>query len=314
MNLHKLISSSKDTSGDFIDMDVNAEWDKFQKKIGYTDETKKAKQTLDRRIIRYAVAASILGIGVLIYILLFNNKKTVLPEALQESSDLVIHQTLPDGSVLDMSTDAVFELNNFDTSSLRQVIFKDGFGKFSVVHDSLVPFVVIVGALEVKVVGTVFTIDKSDSALTVHTLEGLVSVTSHLDSSEEKIMVYAGEFYTFQMEVKPGLKVKETNTGFFTAADSIAKRQFFAKSKSIKKSEDQRSTYYLEHLIKFLQRKHHGKFKLARRTKFDKKARIKADLNADLTILVQSICEQSNLKARPGKCRDCIELYIEKKK
>ncbi len=95
MNLHKLISSSKDTSGDFIDMDVNAEWDKFQKKIGYTAETKKAKQTPDRSIIRYAVAASIVGIGVLIFILLSNNKKIVHPEALQESSDLVIHQTLP---------------------------------------------------------------------------------------------------------------------------------------------------------------------------------------------------------------------------
>ena len=315
MNLQKLISSSKDTSGDFIDMDVNAEWDKFQKKVGHTPEKRKIKPTLYSGLYPYAVAASIIGIGVLFYFLMSDTKKKVIPEATQEPTVLVKHQQLPDGSSLDLSSNAIVEFNNFNASTLRQVIFKAGLVKFSVVRDSLVPFVVQVDHLEVKVVGTVFTIDKSDSAITVHTLEGLVSVTSRESDTAESILISKGEYYTFYtVDQASYINVKETNTDFFIKTEKISRKQFAIEPGPGKKIETGIRTYYLEHIIQFLQKKHHGKLKLARRTKFDKKAKIKVNLNEELNLVVQAICNQTNLKARPGKCPDCIELYIEKKK
>jgi transmembrane sensor len=101
----------------------------------------------------------------------------VLPPVLKSSSAIVHQpqkQTLPDGTLVELKTGA--ELEAHFTSPLRRVVLRRGEALFHVAKDPDRPFVVSAGEVEVRAIGTAFTVFIADSGVEVVVTEGQVAV------------------------------------------------------------------------------------------------------------------------------------------
>ena len=89
-------------------------------------------------------------------------------------------QLLPDGSIVELKDDAKIDVNY--TAASRQVALLQGEAHFTVAKDVSVPFVVIAGAdLEVRAVGTAFSVQLGTSQVKVLVTEGRVAVDRSSD-------------------------------------------------------------------------------------------------------------------------------------
>lgn len=85
-------------------------------------------------------------------------------------------QLLPDGSVAELRDGA--EITVAFTDSQRRVILRSGEAYFKVAKNPARPFVVAAGGVEVRAVGTAFSVDFGKSAVEVLVTEGKVSVAT----------------------------------------------------------------------------------------------------------------------------------------
>jgi transmembrane sensor len=99
-------------------------------------------------------------------------------------------RTLADGSVVELNGAARIEIEF--SAALRRVRLAGGDAHFSVAKDPARPFVVAVGALEVRAVGTAFAIARDAGEIAVLVTEGRVAVSSITDSAPPSALV-AGE-------------------------------------------------------------------------------------------------------------------------
>lgn len=83
-------------------------------------------------------------------------------------------QVLPDGSVVDLRSDA--EIAVEFTPTRRRVVLRRGEAHFSVRKDAARPFVVAADGVEVRAVGTEFSVDLAAAAVAVVVNEGHVAV------------------------------------------------------------------------------------------------------------------------------------------
>lgn len=109
-------------------------------------------------------------------------------------------RALADGSVVELNGGAQIEADF--SGPLRRVHFEGGDAHFSVAKDPGRPFVVAVGALEVRAVGTAFSISRGGGEISVVVTEGRVAVGSHAASAAPAALA-AGE----------GLRVVDTAGG-----------------------------------------------------------------------------------------------------
>ena len=89
--------------------------------------------------------------------------------------------TLPDGSQVDVRVGG--RIQTVYTDAVRKVILEEGDAHFQVVKDPLRPFVVTVGDIEVRAVGTAFTVQRGASLVEVIVTEGRVRVASRAEAS-----------------------------------------------------------------------------------------------------------------------------------
>lgn len=87
---------------------------------------------------------------------------------------LPAHQVLPDGSIVELKTGAMLE--PAFTPSLRKITLLQGEAHFQVKKDAARPFVVSVGGVEVRAVGTAFSVQFRKTAVEVLVTEGKVTV------------------------------------------------------------------------------------------------------------------------------------------
>jgi len=85
-----------------------------------------------------------------------------------------LRQVLADGSVVELRDQA--EMGVEFTASLRRVVLLRGEAHFQVAKDPVKPFVVQVGAIEVRAVGTAFTVNIGRTATELLVTEGRVAV------------------------------------------------------------------------------------------------------------------------------------------
>jgi transmembrane sensor len=83
-------------------------------------------------------------------------------------------QVLPDGSIVELKEDAAIAVEF--TSGRRQVRLQRGVAHFKVAKNPQNPFVVQVGRIEVRAVGTEFSVNFSDTSAEVLVTEGSVAV------------------------------------------------------------------------------------------------------------------------------------------
>ena len=99
------------------------------------------------------------------------------PRAAAASSALVslpAHRTLPDGSTVEFKDDARIVVEF--TAGLRRVVLQNGEAHFKVAHNPQRPFVVRAGDVEVRAVGTAFSVQLGANAVDVLVTEGRVAL------------------------------------------------------------------------------------------------------------------------------------------
>jgi len=123
-------------------------------------------------------------------------------------------RTLADGSIVELRPGAEI-LVEYGPSS-RRVVLLAGEVHFQVTKDAARPFVVVASGVEVRAVGTAFSVDLGKRAVDVLVTEGRVAVTSPpatVEATPAVAMVDAGQGTTVSLEVAGAAAVRSVPSG-----------------------------------------------------------------------------------------------------
>lgn len=125
-----------------------------------------------RRMMALVGSVSVLLVSVLIWHAPWRSE----PRAVASTAVVRLPETatLPDGSVIELRPGATYRLAYSD--SLRRVELASGEAHFQVAKNRARPFVVAVGAVEIRAVGTAFSVDRTQTEVAVLVTEGRVEV------------------------------------------------------------------------------------------------------------------------------------------
>lgn len=161
-------------------VDENEAWERFQRKIGNKRGggaiplvPAKKKWSLAKAA---AIAAVIIGGAFVVY--LFSNRNNDLHF---ESGEQVLACNLPDGSIVTLNRNAVLDYKKDSKDGRRQVQLR-GEGFFEVTPDKAHPFVIAVGDVTVKVVGTSFNVKAGSDKTEISVETGVVDVSKNSHS------------------------------------------------------------------------------------------------------------------------------------
>lgn len=135
------------------------------------------------------VLACTAALGVMLYLGQSSFLGTEAPYELKTARSSTMHQTLGDGSVVDMA--AASQLTVFFTDDKRQVVQGVGAAYFAVAKDKNRPFEVRLDQATVVAVGTEFNIDRDPDNIDVTVYEGAVQVQATATSPRQ--LLKAGE-------------------------------------------------------------------------------------------------------------------------
>ena len=123
-------------------------------------------------------------------------------------------RTLADGSIVELRPGAAIRVEYGPSS--RRVVLLAGEVHFQVTKDAARPFVVVASGVEVRAVGTAFSVDLGKRAVDVLVTEGRVAVTSPPAAEEAApavAMVDAGQGTTVSLEVAGAAAVRSVPSG-----------------------------------------------------------------------------------------------------
>jgi|LauGreSuBDMM15SN_2_FD.fasta_scaffold17278_2 transmembrane sensor len=123
-------------------------------------------------------------------------------------------RTLADGSIVELRPGAEIWVEY--GSSSRRVVLLAGEVHFQVTKDAARPFVVVASGVEVRAVGTAFSVDLGKRAVDVLVTEGRVAVTSPpatVEATPAVAMVDAGQGTTVSLEVAGAAAVRSVPSG-----------------------------------------------------------------------------------------------------
>ena len=118
-------------------------------------------------------------------------------------------RTLADGSIVELRPGAAIRVEYGPSS--RRVVLLAGEVHFQVTKDAARPFVVVASGVEVRAVGTAFSVDLGKRAVDVLVTEGRVAVTSPpatVEATPAVAMVDAGQGTTVSLEVAGAAAVR----------------------------------------------------------------------------------------------------------
>jgi transmembrane sensor len=134
----------------------------------------RARQRRQRRVAVFAAFCVLVvgGIGSVSYF-----SRPTKPAAITETSAMLVvpsRQTLPDGTIMELKDGARASVAYGATE--RRIRLEEGEAYFQVTKDSLRPFIVATGALEVRAVGTSFSVQRDSEQVAVMVTSGLVAL------------------------------------------------------------------------------------------------------------------------------------------
>ena len=136
-------------------IDENDSWQRFQQRIHAPAKQPAPVRPLQRRLPLARIAAIVvlvLGVGALAALLFPANKSMEL-----QSNNTVLHDTLPDGSVITLNKNSRITYPQRFTGGTRSTALQ-GEAFFNVAPDTKKPFIVHVNDITVKVLGTSFNV------------------------------------------------------------------------------------------------------------------------------------------------------------
>lgn len=153
-------------------IDENAAWQRFQQRVAIEKPATKTIP-LGRRINWMRVAAILVlmvgGAWIARYMVWGTNTQLV-------AGNMVVTETLPDGTTVTLNKGAVLEYNSRMSGSTRNVTL-DGEAFFDVTPDKSKPFIITADDAKIKVVGTSFNVKTSEEKTEVIVETGIVEVS-----------------------------------------------------------------------------------------------------------------------------------------
>ena len=166
-----------------------------------------ARMAWRKRTLLSLAAAVVVAIGALLAVSLLpvatierspETAPAILASAATPVSPLVRETRLPDGSRVELAANSSVTMEFTDT--VRQLTMQSGVAHFTVAHSRARPFVVSVGKLQVRAVGTAFNIRRATDRVVVTVTEGIVDIYERAEGStpsDRPIRVDAGRELTW---------------------------------------------------------------------------------------------------------------------
>lgn len=141
------------------------------------EEAAKSASTVDflrpRLAAWFAGIAAVFLLGAVLY---FSNRPKISEASYATSGSIQRQLALPDGSVLDLNSHTALSVRQ--TARERRIELRAGEAFFTVAHDASRPFVVSVDGVEVRAVGTAFSVRRAPEGITVVVAEGRVEIAA----------------------------------------------------------------------------------------------------------------------------------------
>ena len=160
---------------------------------------------------RYAAAACFLGVVIFLAVFFFKRDqkskrltKATLTTIKKVNTGLIKTDTLPDGSLITIHKNSTITYTS-DFANARQLELA-GESYFNVVPDKIKPFIITIGELKIKVVGTSFNVRKmtAQKSIEVQVQSGVVKMYTH----ENEITISKGQTGIYYKESR-NLLVKD---------------------------------------------------------------------------------------------------------
>lgn len=147
------------------------------------------------KMLRWSIAAAVLiGFGLTGAYWLLHPAPATIPDSLvvRQANQQLLRDTLPDHSVAEINSGATIKYAK-DFSGNTRSIHLTGSAGFDVITDAAKPFIVSVGDIQVKVLGTTFHVTEDPATITVAVKSGAVSMFR----GDSGITVKTGETGTY---------------------------------------------------------------------------------------------------------------------
>jgi transmembrane sensor len=187
-------------------------------------QTQKPAKTGNVKMLRRSIAAAVLillGATGAYWLLHPATSTTQESQVVRVASQQMLRDTLPDHSVAEINSGATIQYTKGFSGNTRSIHLTGSAG-FDVTADPAKPFIVSVGEIQVKVLGTVFHVTQDTAAITVAVKSGAVSMYR----GDSGITVKAGETGSYNNTTR--------RFHFITADSSGIKRSFNFTNASLK--------------------------------------------------------------------------------
>lgn len=172
---------------------------------GASEKVVQNLQTMSRRRLRRKIAAASAAAMLLIcgmaWQLWLRPSAPTLPTPSSALVTAPVRQVLPDGSIVDLKDGAAIQTEF--TPEFRRVALQNGEAHFQVTKNRARPFIVVAGGIEVRAVGTAFSVDRGSRTVEVLVTEGRVTVDKPVGGGT------SGQPYNFPAEA-PALQTIAT--------------------------------------------------------------------------------------------------------
>lgn len=312
--IDKILKESRNLEN-YQSLDVNAEWDNFLSVLqseGYLEKIPtKDTSFVTSKAFTYSLVAllALLFIGGAIYIYLHKPINTFEKhETTSERENIAF----ADGSTLILGNNSKAEyFSNFDNNERK--VSLSGQGVFDVKKEVARPFKVYYGDVFVTVLGTEFALSKVGTLTVIENKSGSVKVSEVLHP-ENSVVLTEGDTYLYEMGkfMTPSDTITAPPVVEEKVEIIVEKPKTQPKPKAVAVVEppkDTRSTYYLgdvlnDQLLKYYKKK----IKIEHKSKFEKKAKVKLDINAPLETILQELQSQGKIDFTKGDCEGCFIL------
>ena len=295
---------------DFKSFDVDKEWNNFVKVL----ETEaligsNALPNKSRSYQKFLIPAlALLVVSAAAFYFLSQKPKPVYQIIeTKENLDTVI---FADGSKLYLGKNSKAEFPIAFAKDGRFVKLQ-GQGTFDVNHDAANPFKVYYGELQIRVLGTQFSLLKTKDLTVIENHSGTVEVSQILNKNNS-ITLHDNDVYLYQTgkfkTPKDTIQVVASEPEIIVEEKPKAppvKEEVIKVEEPVKETVHL-STYFLEdvindHLLKYFKKS----VKVEKKSKLNLKAKIKLDINAPLKTILIDLKAQGYIDYKDGKCDGC---------
>lgn len=297
----------------YVHFDVDAEWAMFAEKAGIPQviEQKPVRKLSLLYILSYAAV-----ILLLVAALVFISKPVTFTETLITKNEKQT-VTLFDGTMIEVAENSVIHYPTREKDIVvRRVVLEKGKATFRVSKNEL-PFVVSSYPLEIKVTGTVFTVEKNKSGVRIDHHEGSVEVVKKGEpkdvftlSPNDALKVEKGELF---LSVN-GADFEQKTLFTYESIEKVEKLKTENKELSeVKtnteiKAESLVSTYRMTDLIDFLSKKFKKELKIKKKKRLKSDTSVTIDLNQPLEKILSELKNKKLLEMETGKCKGCFTI------